>query len=395
MKNTRNIILKVKDKNDKKFHLMCSIYNETGSRIQDISYPIRIENQQEDFNSVLKSLSSIKVFNFNFRTEDNELNKLLFNYLHANHIFEEKKSTPKILNDKIIYPLDKNTIHMYIGIETDINTKTTECKILGCDSNKERVIKKEIYENRKLDDQLFMNEIKKEIIKFQNEGKTIKLYGRGLIFSLFHKINKELIEEGRNSVELRDGTGVLSVESAHKRIKKHMKEFYDDLNNLKDKYVYFLDGSVSESGDRYASAFLCRNTNEVISKQTKLNENVSSGHKVNESEVIALKNAVEYMIMNAQNDKPVYLVFDSDNIATKLKKGLNNEFPDRITNIDLIMQEICEKIKNNKLDIRVNVLKSHSENFIHDIFKYNTIVDEFARQSLNKGSQIKKLDVKK
>lgn len=393
MKNTRNIVLKINEKDPELLNLSCCIYNEMGNNIQNISYPLRKKNIQEDFNSVLNSLTRIKVFDFNFRTDDSALSELLDNYLGKQSIIKELPK--KVINEKIKYPTDNNTIHMYIGIETDINTKTTECKILGYDNKKERVIKKEIYENRKLDEQLFINEIKTKIIELQEEGKIVKLYGKGLLFSLFHRINKELELEGKKQVELRDGTGVLSIEAAHKRIKKHMKEFYDDLNNLNDKYVYFLDGSVSENGDRYASAFLCRNTSDLISKQTKLSEYVSSGHKVNESEVIALRTAIDYMIMNRQNDKPIYLVFDSDNIATRLKKGLKNEYPEKMSSIDLIIVEICEKIKNNKMDIRINVLKSHSEDFIHDIFKYNTIVDEFARQSLNKGSQIKKLDVKK
>ena len=37
MKNTRNIILKIKDKNQESFNLMCSIYNDVGNHVQDIS----------------------------------------------------------------------------------------------------------------------------------------------------------------------------------------------------------------------------------------------------------------------------------------------------------------------------------------------------------------------
>ncbi len=397
MKNTRNIILKIKDKNQESFNLMCSIYNDVGNHIQDISYTLRKNNLQEDFNNVLKSLTSIKVFNFNFKTEDKKILELLeiYNGKEEPKIVENVKNNSVIVNDKIKYPTNDNEIYMYVGLETDIDTKTTEFKILAYNSDQERVIKKEMYENRKNDNHLFLNELKVKIIELQESGKIVKLYGKGLLFSLFNQLNKTFEEEGRNQIELRDGTGILNEKAAHRRIKKHMSDFYDSLNQLNDKYVYFLDGSVSESGQKYASAFLCRNTNELISKQTKVIDGMSSGHKVNESEVIALKSAIDYMVLNRQNDKPIYLIFDSDNIASKLKKGLNGEFPDRITNVDLIMQEICEKIKNNNLKINVNVVKSHSENYVHDIFKYNKIVDEFARESLNKGSQIRNLSQKK
>lgn len=393
MKNTRNIIIKLKDKDQDTLSMNCSIYNEMGSHIQNIAYTIRKNEEQKDFNNVLDTLTRLKVFNFSFSATEKKELMLINNYLEKKEE-KVKKIKKEVKKNQEKYINNEKYVDFYVGIETCTNTKTTEFKLLCYNSNKEIILKKEMYENRKVNDEDFFEILKESVKSLQQEGKSVKLYGKGLLFPLFHRLNKELKVDGFKDVELKDGTGKLSTESAYKRINNYMNTVYDDLNNLQNKYVYFLDGSVADGENKYASAFLCRNANEMISSVGELSKKEEKDYYSSSySEIIALSNAIDYMIINRQDDKPIHLVFDSDSIAIKLKNGLKEIYPERINRIDIIMKEICEKIKLNKLDIKVNVLKSHSEEFIHDIFKYNKIVDEFVRKSLTNGSQIKKLTI--
>lgn len=321
---------------------------------------------------------------------------------------KSNNNTPKEIKKENITPAKQNDItntnNVYIDFELHKESllKTTEMAIYFYDSEADILSQRNLLKK----DNIIYNSLKKSIhdifiellephIKIaQEEGKNVFIRSKMYNSPYIHSLNKHLQNNGLNKVSIKfksNNQNEHRKEESILRIKEYMKNIYDDLTNLEDKYVCYCDGSSAEfsTSDKVlnSSAFIFRE----IGKQDV--ESVSRTVHANKeeqvfAEVNALVNAIDFIIQNDKTDKPISFVFDSNYVFKSFEALITGEEERFTEKTRHIFNQLQEKIKAFDIDINGVLLKSHQQfdfnNIKHEVVLYNEKVDKIAGKNIQK-----------
>lgn len=381
------------------------------------NFPYRnqtIKNGQQNFNNseeVISFLSDIKKnlngkLDFFILKNSSEHELLKLGDFNDNLCFvgqqQKEKNENTFLNTHKRYkpvkmPIeDKNGFFIDLNINNERSFKTNEFVAKGYSSYNNMLSKKSLFENSIIfqhsytsSHDNFIDFILPHILKIQEDFDNIYICTKSNNFPYISSLNRKLTSLGHKTVKQKFKTLNNSADAkSQKRIEQYMKDIYEDLGNLNDKYVIYCDGAVLNNGSLLSGAFIFRENGKKDIERNHLQR--CSSKQSDKAELIALQQSIKYIVDNNKNDKPIHFVFDSDYIFKHLNAVLGND-DFEFTRYKKEFEELKDIIKLNNLNIKTLVLKSHQttdlNSFSKEVVNYNKKVDELTKK---RGSYFKK-----
>ena len=354
-------------------------------------------------NKILDTISNNMNSQFNntlYVTKDSEAHLLLKNSIFQNNVkisgafFREQKSDSIKQDFKYYEPKNnnKNTVFLDLDIFTHKLYKSREISLSAYDNFEDlKYSQNPIFSSREIKNKN-VNNLHSEFIKslfihienFQEQGKQVQIHSTSHNLPFISSLNNYLKDNNFEpvSIKIKKDNYQYRIE-AENRISKELNEIYDNLLNVKDKYLICSDGGILFGGtsqEQVSGAFIVVSENKKNSKQISSHE---KNQNVQYAELFALKEALLYMVDNNKTDKPINFVLDSDYASQELQSIIKDD-PNLSIQTDRhrpILNEISNIISKHNLEVDSIVLKSHQAiGLKHEIVELNDEVDNLVRK---------------
>jgi ribonuclease HI len=380
----------------------------------DMKNPESVKSAQKNISEKLSEITknnpqSFKAFSSEQSFEHFTFLKSGFNHeqiiFHGNHV---KKQNTQRINPQRNSSFEREKIPsisndcLYIDFFThhERNSKAYEVKIAGYENNNDIRSEKNpifnsqfvLHEANTNFDEDFAEILHKHVTSPTNDGKDIAIRADSKSSHIISALNKRLKEEGLKTahhfVAIKPNQKTINRSEQfilNAVIKKHNK-----LDDLSDKNVVFCDGSYMEDIPEplISGAFILRSSDLLKDhKNVEVQVPNNATKNSNSSEILALKNALEYVATNNLTEKPLHIVFDSNYVAKRLKSIKNGTF-DALeeTKHTPYLNEVKDILEKSGIELEIHIVKSHQTN-VHgskktNVVKYNEEVDELTRKGI-------------
>jgi hypothetical protein len=227
--------------------------------------------------------------------------------------------------------------------------------------------------------------LKPHIILARKDGRKPILMVNPMDISIVSDINRRLVNYGIETVDFivkQKFSEEVHINKAIEQMKNHVTKIVDNIFKKEDdKVVMFTDGS--RMNKFISGGFLFEFNNEEFAGSKTRMEDKSKIFDSNGSEILALNAGIKKLIKEDINGKckKLELITDSDFLYHKLNN--ENGYIDPKINGALLLKEIIDLLKKNKIQIKVSVIKSHQEDNLENpsfqrIIDGNNKVDKIA-----------------